>query len=102
MTSAVAPAMLGRAPAAPPSHARVAVRWLIDHRAQLLAGVAAAAITIENMPETMPYIGTLIAVAPLTYALATAAGTLVVAAAPLLTLRKLRRTDISATLRVVE
>jgi putative ABC transport system permease protein len=59
-------------------------------------------IVNENMPETMPDIGTLIAVAPLTYALATAAGTLVVAAAPLLTLRKLRRTDIPATLRVVE
>ena len=59
-------------------------------------------IVNENMPETMPDIGTLIAVAPLTYALATAAGTLVVAAAPLLTVRKLRRTDIPATLRVVE
>jgi putative ABC transport system permease protein len=56
----------------------------------------------ENMPETMPDIGTLISVAPLTYALATAAGTIVVAAAPLLTLRKLRRIDIPATLRVVE
>ena len=59
-------------------------------------------IVNENMPETMPDIGTLIAVTPLTYALATAAGTLVVAAAPLLTLRKLGRTDIPATLRVVE
>jgi putative ABC transport system permease protein len=59
-------------------------------------------IVNENMPETMPDIATLIAVAPLTYALATAAGTLVVAAAPLLTVRKLRRTDIPATLRVVE
>ena len=49
MTSAVAPATAGRAPAAPPSRARVAVRWLIDYRAQLLAGVAAAAITIGGL-----------------------------------------------------
>jgi putative ABC transport system permease protein len=69
----------------------------------IAAGHAVLAwIVNENMPETMPDIGTLITVAPLTYALATAAGTLVVAAAPLLTMRKLRRTDISATLRVVE
>ena len=59
-------------------------------------------IVNENMPETMPDIGTLISVAPLTYAFAATAGTLVVAAAPLLTLRKLHRTDIPATLRVVE
>jgi ABC-type lipoprotein release transport system permease subunit len=59
-------------------------------------------IVNENMPETMPDIGTLIAVAPLTYALAATAGTIVVAAAPLLTLRRLRLIDIPATLRVVE
>jgi putative ABC transport system permease protein len=70
-------------------------------------GVAAghgvlAWIINENMPETMPDIGTLTSVAPLTYALAVAAGTIVVAAAPLLTIKRLRHTDISATLRVVE
>jgi putative ABC transport system permease protein len=59
-------------------------------------------IVNENMPETMPDIGTLIAVAPLTYVLAVVAGTVVVAAAPLLTMSRLRRTDIPATLRVVE
>jgi hypothetical protein len=59
-------------------------------------------IVNENMPETMPDIGTLVAVAPLTYALAVVAGTVVVAAAPLLTMSRLRRTDIPATLRVVE
>jgi len=59
-------------------------------------------IVNENMPETMPDIGILVSVAPLTYALAVAAGTLVVAAAPLLTLRRLQRTDIPGTLRVVE
>jgi putative ABC transport system permease protein len=71
------------------------------------AGIAAGHgllswIVNENMPEKMPDIGTLIAVAPLTYALAATAGTVVVAAAPLLTLRKLNRTDVPATLRVVE
>jgi ABC-type antimicrobial peptide transport system permease subunit len=59
-------------------------------------------IVNRNMPETMPDIGMLIAVAPFTYLLAAAAGIAVVAAAPLLTLRRLRRTDISTTLRVVE
>jgi putative ABC transport system permease protein len=59
-------------------------------------------IVNENMPETMPDVGTLVSVCPVTYALAAAAGTLVVAAAPLLTLRRLHHTDIPATLRVVE
>jgi putative ABC transport system permease protein len=71
------------------------------------AGIAAGRgllswIVNENMPETMPDIGTLVSVAPLTYALAAVAGILVVAAAPLLTLRPLRRTDVPAALRVVE
>jgi putative ABC transport system permease protein len=55
-----------------------------------------------NMPETMPDVGMLISVAAPTYVLAVLAGVVVVAAAPLLTLRGLRRTDIPATLRVVE
>jgi putative ABC transport system permease protein len=59
-------------------------------------------IVNTNMPETMPDIGMLVSVTPATYALAAAAGVLVVAAAPLLTLRRLRRTDIPAALRVVE
>jgi putative ABC transport system permease protein len=71
------------------------------------AGIAAgrgvlAWIMGTNMRETMPDIGGLTAVRPLTYALAIAAGVVVVAAAPLLTLRRLRRTDIPSTLRVVE
>ena len=55
-----------------------------------------------NMPETMPEIGTLTSVAPFTYVLALVAGTLMVGVAPLLTLRRLRRTDLSGALRVVE
>ena len=55
-----------------------------------------------NMRETMPDIGALISVGPITYLLAVIAGIVVVALAPLLTLRRLRRTDMSATLRVVE
>jgi hypothetical protein len=54
------------------------------------------------MRETMPDIGGLISVGPSTYALAAVAGVIVVAFAPLLTLRRLSRTDMSATLRVVE
>jgi putative ABC transport system permease protein len=59
-------------------------------------------IVNTNMPETMPDVGMLASVAPVTYALAIAAGTLVVAAAPALTLRRLKRTDVPSTLRVVE
>ena len=71
------------------------------------AGIAAGHalltwIVHHNMPETMPDVGMLISVAPPTYALALLAGTVIVAAAPLLTARRLRRTDISATLRVME
>ena len=55
-----------------------------------------------NMPETMPEIGTLTSVAPFTYVLALVTGTLMVAVAPLLTVRRLRRTDLSGALRVVE
>lgn len=71
------------------------------------AGIAAGRgllswIVNTNMPETMPDIGTLTSVAPVTYALALITGTLAVATAPLLTLRKLRRTDVPSTLRVIE
>ena len=55
-----------------------------------------------NMPETMPDVGMLISIASPTYLLAVLAGTVVVTGAPLLTLRRLRRTDIPSTLRVVE
>jgi hypothetical protein len=69
----------------------------------VLAGrLLLAWIVNGSMPETMPDVGMLIAVAPPTYALAVLAGTVVVAAAPLLTLRRLRSTDIPTTLRVVE
>lgn len=59
-------------------------------------------IVNTNMPETMPDIGTLISVKPATYVLAVLTGTLAVAAAPLLTLRRLRHTDVPSTLRVIE
>jgi putative ABC transport system permease protein len=69
----------------------------------LLAGRALLAWIINtNMRETMPDIGGLISVGPASYLLAVIAGIVVVALAPLLTLRRLRRTDMSATLRVVE
>jgi putative ABC transport system permease protein len=71
------------------------------------AGIAAGHalltwIVNENMPETMPDVGTVVSVAPVTYGLAVIAGVVVVAAAPLLTLPRLRRTDVPAALRVVE
>ncbi|HEX6621221.1 MAG TPA: hypothetical protein VF024_16275, partial [Solirubrobacteraceae bacterium] len=70
-------------------------------------GIAAGRVVLSwviggSMAETMPDIGALVSVAPFTYALAILAGTVIVAAAPLLTVRRLRRTDVPATLRVVE
>ncbi|MBS1868388.1 MAG: FtsX-like permease family protein [Actinobacteria bacterium] len=62
------------------------LRWVID----------------TTMPTTMPDIGTLTSIGAGTYALAILTGTVIVTLAPLLTLRRLRRTDIPATLRVVE
>lgn len=69
----------------------------------LLAGHRLLRWVVEtNMPETMPELGMLLSVSPSTYVLALAAGTVVVAAAPLLTARRLDRADIPGSLRVVE
>jgi putative ABC transport system permease protein len=54
------------------------LRWMVD----------------VSMSSTMPDLGTLVSIAPLTYGLAILAGTVSVALAPLLTLGRLRRTDI--------
>ncbi len=59
-------------------------------------------ILTSNMPETMPDLGLVDAVAPGTYAMAIAAGIVVVGVAPILTMRRLQRTDLSGSLRVVE
>ena len=55
-----------------------------------------------SMRETMPDLGTLVSISALTYGLAALAGIATVALAPLLTLKRLRRTDIPSALRVVE
>jgi putative ABC transport system permease protein len=69
----------------------------------LIAGRALLGwIMNTNMRETMPDIGGLISVGPTTYLLAVISGVVVVALAPLLAMRRLRRTDMSAALRVVE
>jgi putative ABC transport system permease protein len=62
------------------------LRWIID----------------VSMRSTMPDIGTLVSVSALTCGLAALAGTISVGAAPLLTLRRLRRIDVPSSLRVVE
>lgn len=54
------------------------------------------------MRETTPDLGTVISVSPATYVAAVLTGTAMVALAPLLTARRVRHTDIPATLRVVE
>jgi putative ABC transport system permease protein len=55
-----------------------------------------------SMRSTMPDLGTVISISAATYALAALAGIISVTLAPLLTLRRLRRTDIPSALRVVE
>jgi putative ABC transport system permease protein len=62
------------------------LRWIID----------------VSMRSTMPDLGILISISPGTYGLAFLAGIVSVGAAPVLTLRRLRRTDVPSALRVVE
>ena len=52
--------------------------------------------------QTMPDLGILISISAVTYALAALAGIVSVSLAPLLTLRRLKRTDVPSALRVVE
>ncbi len=59
-------------------------------------------VLTTTIPETMPDIRVLHDVTVATYGLAVVAGVIVVAAAPLLMVRRLRRTDLSGALRVVE
>ena len=54
------------------------------------------------MRNTMPDLGILISISAATYGLAALAGVVVVTLAPVLTLKRLRRTDIPSALRVVE
>jgi putative ABC transport system permease protein len=62
------------------------LRWIID----------------VSMRSTMPDLGTLISISAVTYGLAALAGIVSVSVAPLLTLRRLKRTDVPSALRVVE
>jgi putative ABC transport system permease protein len=55
-----------------------------------------------SMRNTMPDLGTLISISAVTYALAALAGIVSVSLAPLLTMRRLKQTDIPSALRVVE
>lgn len=69
----------------------------------VLAGHAVLSwVLTTTVPETMPDLGIVSVVTPATYGVAVISGILVVAAAPLLTLGRLRRTDLSGSLRVVE
>ena len=59
-------------------------------------------VIVVSMSETMPDLGMLLSISLLTYGLAVLAGLVSVALAPLLTTKRLRRTDIPSSLRVVE
>lgn len=72
-----------------------------------LIGVAAGYAILRwiitgSMQDTMPDLGTLISISAATYGVAALAGIVSVTLAPVLTLGRLRRTDIPAALRVVE
>ena len=54
------------------------------------------------MPDTFPDLGVEVALATPTLVAAAAAGLLALGLAPLFTLRRLRRMDVPATLRVME
>jgi putative ABC transport system permease protein len=71
------------------------------------AGIAGGRLLLDwlirvNVSDTLPDVGVLTDVAPATYALAIVAGTVVVALAPVLTARRLRRADVPGALRVME
>jgi putative ABC transport system permease protein len=67
------------------------------------AGYAILRLMIDvSMRNTMPDLGTIISISAITYALAVLAGVVSVTLAPLLTLRRLRHTHITSSLRVVE
>ncbi len=59
-------------------------------------------MTQRLLTETLPDFGLLVVVNPQTVAIVAAMGILVVAAAPLLTVRRMRRMDVPGTLRLVE
>jgi putative ABC transport system permease protein len=72
-----------------------------------LMGVAAGRLLLQWLiqvliPQTVPDIAIVVDVAPSTYVIAAVLGTVAVALAPVLTIRRFRRMDIPATLRVVE
>lgn len=69
----------------------------------LALGLAVAAwITHGLLPDTFPELSARVTLAPASIATALVVGILAVSAAPLLVLRRLRRMDIPATLRVME
>jgi putative ABC transport system permease protein len=87
---------------------RVAVEeaFIVGLLATAVGGAAGYALlnwlVKSSMPDTMPDVGMVVAVEPLTVVYAVIAGTVAVTLAPLLTRRRLAKTDIPSTLRVME
>ena len=72
-----------------------------------IAGVVAGwlllrAIIAIRIPSTLPDLEVIPVISPTTLVISVVLGVLAVALAPLLTVRKLRRMDVPATLKVVE
>jgi putative ABC transport system permease protein len=55
-----------------------------------------------NLKEVLPELGVVVALSPFSIVLALLAGAVAMAAAPLLTVRRLRRMDVPSTLRTIE
>ena len=69
----------------------------------IAAGVAVVSWTMKDLlGDTLPDLGAVVTLAPASVVTAALVGIGAVALAPLLTVRRLRRMDIPATLRVVE
>jgi putative ABC transport system permease protein len=85
------------------SMVEAALTGLLGTAVGIAAGYGVLRWVVEGiMPTTMPDVGTLVSLHAPTYAIAALAGVVIVGLAPLLALRRLRHTDIPATLRVVE
>jgi putative ABC transport system permease protein len=59
-------------------------------------------VVSTTLPRTLPDLGVIISISPESIAIAAVVGVIAVSVAPLLTARRVRRMDVSSTLRVVE
>ncbi len=79
------------------------ITGLVGTLVGLVAGLLIVGWVVNNtLPETLPDLGVMISISPGSVLVAIVVGAAAVAAAPLLTARRLRRMDVPGTLRVME